>query len=116
KGIVMQPLEGIRVLDFSRHMAGAYGTVLLSDYGADVIKIESLPHGDPSRNTGTAFQDGVSGLFITWNRGKRSLALDLRKPEALEVVYRLAKTCDVVVENYRPGVVDKIGVGYDKLS
>jgi len=112
----MQPLEGIRVLDFSRHMAGAYGTVLLSDYGADVIKIESLPNGDPSRNTGTAYVEDVSGLFLIWNRGKRSVALDLRKPEALEVIYELAKTCDVVVENYRPGIVDKIGVSYEQLS
>jgi crotonobetainyl-CoA:carnitine CoA-transferase CaiB-like acyl-CoA transferase len=112
----VKPLSGVRILDLTRHMTGPYATVLLSDYGADVIKVESVPFGDPSRRTGTAFVDGESGLFLIWNRGKRSLALDLRKPEGLDVVHRLAKTVDVVIENYRPGVADEIGVGYETLS
>ena len=112
----VKPLSGVRILDLTRHMTGPYATALLSDYGADVIKVESVPFGDPSRRTGTAFQDGESGLFLIWNRGKRSIALDLRTPEGVEVVQRLAKTCDVVMENYRPGVADKIGVGYEALS
>ena len=115
-GRAARPLEGVRVLDLTRHMTGPYATVLLSDYGADVIKVESVPFGDPSRRTGTAFQDGESGLFLIWNRGKRSIALDMRSPDGVEAVQRLAKTCDVLIENYRPGVADKIGVGYDELS
>lgn len=111
-----KPLDGIRVLDFTRHMAGPYGTMILGDYGADVIKVESLPHGDGARGVGTAFIDGESALFLIWNRGKRSLALDMRNPEGLEAVHRLAATVDVVVTSYRPGVADEIGIGYDALS
>ena len=111
-----RPLDGIRVLDFTRHMAGPYGTMILGDYGADIIKVESLPHGDGARGVGTAFIDGESALFLIWNRGKRSLALDMRKPQGLEVVHRLAATADVVVTSYRPGVADEIGIGYDELS
>jgi crotonobetainyl-CoA:carnitine CoA-transferase CaiB-like acyl-CoA transferase len=114
------PLEGVRVLDFTRHMAGPYATQALSDYGADVIKVESLPVGDPSRVTGVDFieRDGASesALFLMWNRGKRSLAIDLRRPEGMEVVRRLVPGVDVVVENYRPGVADRIGLGYSELS
>ncbi|NLT07237.1 MAG: CoA transferase, partial [Solirubrobacterales bacterium] len=110
------PLAGVRVLDLTRHMTGPYATVLLSDYGADVIKVESVPHGDPSRRTGTAFMEDESGLFLIWNRGKRSIAIDMRTPEGLEVVQRLAAECDVLIENYRPGVAEKIGVGYEDLA
>jgi crotonobetainyl-CoA:carnitine CoA-transferase CaiB-like acyl-CoA transferase len=110
------PLDGIRVLDFTRHMAGPYGTVTLSDFGADVIKVESVPAGDPSRGIGTAFIGGESGLFRMWNRGKRSVALDLATPEGVTAAHRIAATCDVVFESYRPGVADEIGIGYDDLS
>jgi crotonobetainyl-CoA:carnitine CoA-transferase CaiB-like acyl-CoA transferase len=110
------PLAGVRVLDLTRHMTGPYATVMLSDFGADVIKVESVPFGDPSRRTGTAFQDGESGLFLIWNRGKRSIAVDMRTPDGVAAVKRLAKSCDVLIENYRPGVADKIGLGYDELS
>ena len=110
------PLEGLRVLDFSRYMAGPHGTQMLADYGADVIKVEPLPGGEGSRQTGTDFIKGESALFLMWNRGKRSIALDLRKPEGLSVVRKIAATADVVVENYRPGVADTIGIGYDALS
>ena len=111
-----RPLDGIRVLDFTRHMAGPYGTMVLGDYGADIVKAESLPRGDGSRSIGTAFVDGESALCLVWNRGKRSLALDMRKPEGLEVIHRLAATVDVVSTSYRPGVADEIGIGYDALS
>ncbi len=109
-------LGGAVVLDFTRHMSGPYGTLLLGDFGADVIKVESLPHGDPTRKMGTAFVDGESGMFLIWNRSKRSLALDLRKPEAMEIVRRLARSADIVAENYRPGIADEMGIGYDALS
>lgn len=112
----MKPLDGIKVLDLTRHMAGPYATQMLSDYGADVIKVESVPHGDPSRRTGTAFIGDESGLFLIWNRGKRSLAVDMRAPSGMEVVRRLAEQADVLIENYRPGVADRIGLGYDALA
>jgi crotonobetainyl-CoA:carnitine CoA-transferase CaiB-like acyl-CoA transferase len=112
----MKPLDGVRVLDLTRHMAGPYATQMLSDYGADVVKVESVPHGDPSRRTGTAFMGDESGLFLIWNHGKRSIAIDMRTPDGLEVVQRLAATADVLLENYRPGVADKIGLGYEQLS
>jgi crotonobetainyl-CoA:carnitine CoA-transferase CaiB-like acyl-CoA transferase len=108
-------LDGVRIIDFSRQMSAPYGTATLSDFGADVIKIESVPHGDPSRRTGTAFVDGESGMFLMWNRGKRSVAVDLRSPEMLEIVRTLLDGADVVVENYRPGVADEIGIGYEAL-
>ena len=112
----IQPLDGVRVLDFTRHMAGPYATVLLADYGADVIKIESTPDGDASRTTGELVDGKVSAPFLMWNRGKRSLALDMRKPRGREVVRRLAEAADVVIENYKPGTVERMGIGYDDLK
>ena len=110
-----KPLDGVRVLDFTRHMAGPYATQALADYGAEVIKIESL-NGDPSRVTGIDFIDGESALFLIWNRGKRSVAMDLRRPESIAALHGLIPTIDIVVENYRPGQADKIGIGYEALS
>lgn len=109
-------LEGTTVLDFTRHMSGPYGTLLLGDFGADVIKVESLPHGDPTRKMGTAFVDGESGMFLIWNRSKRSLALDMRKPEAMEIVRRLALKADILAENFRPGVAEEMGIGYEAMA
>src|SRR5437764_6176073 len=86
----MKPLDGVKVLDLTRHMAGPFATQMLSDFGADVIKVESVPYGDPSRRTGTAFAGDESGLFLIWNRGKRSLAIDLRSQPGREAVRRLA--------------------------
>jgi formyl-CoA transferase/CoA:oxalate CoA-transferase len=111
----LKPLDGIRVLDFTRHMAGPYATLALSDYGAEVIKVESLT-GDPSRRTGVDFVGEESALFLNWNRGKRSISLDLRRPEAIEAIERLVPGVDIVVENYKPGQADKIGIGYERLS
>ena len=112
----MKPLDGVKVVDLTRHMAGPYATQMLSDFGADVIKVESVPHGDRSRRTGTAFSGDESGLFLIWNRGKRSLAIDMRSPSGCEAVRRLAESADILIENYRPGVADKIGLGYDSLK
>jgi crotonobetainyl-CoA:carnitine CoA-transferase CaiB-like acyl-CoA transferase len=111
----MRPLDGIKVLDFTRHMAGPYATLGLGDYGADVIKVESL-EGDPSRRTGVDFIGDESALFLIWNRGKRSIALDLRSEKGKEAVQRLAREADVLIENYKPGQADKIGIGYERLS
>lgn len=110
------PLAGVKVVDLTRHMAGPYATVMMADYGADVVKIESVPNGDPTRGMGLHFQDGESALFLMWNRGKRSLAIDMRDPRGLEAVKRLIAEADVLVENYRPGVADKIGLGYEELA
>jgi len=111
----MKPLDGVKVLDLTRHMAGPYATQMLSDFGADVIKVESAPHGDPSRRTGTAYAGDESGLFLIWNRGKRSLAIDMRTDAGREAVRRLAESADVLIENYRPGVADQIGLSYESL-
>jgi len=115
----IRPLDGVRVLDFTRHMSGPYGTSFLADYGADVIKIESMPGGEPARGTGMKFKGEkgeVAATYLMWNRGKRSLALDLREPESVEIVRRLVAQADILVENYRPGVAEDIGIGYDDLA
>jgi formyl-CoA transferase/CoA:oxalate CoA-transferase len=112
---VTVPLQGVKILDFTRHMAGPYATLALSDYGAEVVKVESIA-GDPSRVTGVDFIGDESALFLIWNRGKRSISLDFRSPEASEIIAKLATRADVVVENYKPGQADKYGIGYDALS
>jgi formyl-CoA transferase/CoA:oxalate CoA-transferase len=112
----VQALEGIRILDFTRHMSGPYATLLLGDFGADVIKIESMPHGDPTRAMGTAFVDGESGLFLIWNRSKRSVALDTRQPKSREILRRLIARSDILAENFRPGVAEEMGIGYDTVG
>lgn len=111
-----QALDGVRIIDFSRQMSAPYATLLLGDFGADVVKVESLPHGDGSRRTGTAFIDGESGLFLIWNRNKRSLAVDLRSPDSKEIVHRLVEASDILVENYRPGVAEEMGIGYEAMA
>lgn len=108
-------LEGLRVVDFTRQMSGPYASLVLADFGADVVKVESSPNGDPSRRTGTNFIGGESTMFLTWNRNKRSVCLDLTSEEGLAVAYRLIERADVVMENYRPGVADEIGVGWDDV-
>jgi crotonobetainyl-CoA:carnitine CoA-transferase CaiB-like acyl-CoA transferase len=112
----MKPLDGITVLDLTRHMAGPFATQMLSDYGAEVIKVESAPHGDPSRRTGTAFVGDESGLFLIWNRGKRSLALDTRSDAGRSVLRRLAERADVLIENYRPGTAAEMGLDFETLQ
>jgi formyl-CoA transferase/CoA:oxalate CoA-transferase len=109
-------IEGLRVVDFTRHMAGPFATLVLSDHGADVIKVEALPHGDTTRRSGSDYFGDQSALFMLWNRGKRSLAVDLRSDEGKEIVRDLVRGADVLVENYRPGVADKIGIGYEDMA
>jgi CoA:oxalate CoA-transferase len=107
------PLEGIRVLDFSIMLAGPYCARLLADVGADVIKIEP-PEGDDMRLR-TPLRDGNSTYFGQLNAGKRSLALDLKSAEAIKLVHRLIAETDILVENFRPGVMDRLGLGYEAL-
>jgi len=107
------PLAGIRVLDFTRVLSGPYCTAMLADLGADVVKVEA-PDGDEYRHIGP-FRDGESALFQLVNRGKRSLVLNLKKPAAQALAQRLAAVADVVVENFRPGVAERLGIGCAQL-
>ena len=109
-----QPLEGLRVLDFGQGVAGPYAGQLLGDHGADVIKVEP-PRGDWSRTMGAQDGTGLTGTFVAVNRNKRGLCLDLRKPEAIEVARMLALKADVIVESFRPGVMDRLGLGREAL-
>ena len=112
----MPPLDGIRVLDLSRVLAGPYCTMLLADLGADVVKVERPGEGDETRTWGPPYVGGESAYFLSINRGKRSVALDLARPDAQEVLARLARESDVVVENFRPGVAERLGGGYERLA
>lgn len=110
----MKALEGTRVIDFTQAMAGPFCTMNLADMGADVIKVEP-PGGEDTRRPGAVQKNGVSGPFLALNRNKRSLVVDLKREEGVAVLTRLAERSDVLVQNYRPGVVDRLGVGYDAL-
>jgi alpha-methylacyl-CoA racemase len=114
-----RPLDGIRVLDLSRLLPGGYCSLLLADYGADVLKVEDTGVGDYLRWAPPAY-DGVepsaaSALFLALNRGKRSIRLNLKVREGQEVLLRLVREHDVLLESFRPGVLDRLGVGYDRL-
>jgi len=104
------------VLDLSRVLAGPYCTMLLSDLGADVVKVERPGEGDETRAWGPPTVGGESAYFVAVNRGKRSVALDLARAEGQEVAQRLARSADVVVENFRPGTAERLGVGYEELA
>lgn len=107
------PLSGIKVLDLTVMTAGPVSTVLLADFGADVVKIEEPKAGDLSRNLGNQFVEGESVQFLSQNRNKRSIRLDLKSPQGREVFLRMVERADVVVENFRPGTVDRLGIGYE---
>ena len=109
------PLAGIRVLDFSHALAGPYCTMLLGDLGADVIKIEA-PLGDHSRQWGPPFINGESSYFLSVNRNKRSVVLNLKLPAARRAAEDLAMACDVVVENFKPGTMARLGLDAAKLQ
>ena len=108
------PLEGVRVLDLTSVMAGPYCSMLLGDMGADVIKIESFPDGDTSRGFVPQIR-GESYCFTVLNRNKRSLAIDMKSAKGRNIVHQLAKRADIITENFRPGVVKKLGLDYESL-
>ncbi len=108
------PLQGIRVLDFSIALTGPYATALMADQGAEVVKVERPGIGDIARWIGVSVND-MSAFFLVCNRGKRSIVLDLHQPEGVRIALRLAAEADLVVENFRPGVMDKLGLGYEHL-
>ena len=110
-----RPLDGVKVIDFTRVYAGPYCTMMLADLGAEVIKIEKQGTGDDTHDF-QPVKDGESGYFTYLNRNKKSLSLDLKAKESIEIVKELATWADIVVENFSPGVVDRLGVGYDDLQ
>jgi formyl-CoA transferase len=110
------PLAGIRVIDLTRVMTGPYGTMMLGDLGADIIKIERPGIGDDTRLWGPPFVDGEATYFMSVNRNKRSLALDLKSDAGKEILWKLVDEADVLVENFSPGTIDRLGFGYDAVS
>ena len=110
----MKPLHGLKVLDLTRVLAGPYCTAMLAENGADVVKIEP-PSGDDYRHIGPFTKEGPSGLFEQVNRGKRSIMLDFAKHEDLQIALSLGKEADILVENFRPGVTAKLGIGFEAL-
>ncbi len=118
----MQPLEGIRVLDLTRILAGPYCTMMLGDLGADVIKVEQPGRGDDSRSWGPPFVGescgpfpGEAAYFLAANRNKRGITVNLKAPEGREIVRQLARASDVLVENFRGGTLERMGLGYEDL-
>lgn len=115
-----QPLEDIRVLDFTLMLAGPFATMMLGDYGAEIIKIERPGKGDNTRNIGPfASHDTkhkAGGFFLSISRNKKSVTVNLKHPKGVEIVRELTKTAHVVIENFRPGVMDRLGLGYRTLS
>jgi crotonobetainyl-CoA:carnitine CoA-transferase CaiB-like acyl-CoA transferase len=109
------PLEGIRVLDFSRLIAGPYCTMLLGDMGAEVIKVEQPVKGDDSRAFGPPFMNGESVYFFSFNRNKKSITVNLKSEKGKEIIKELIKKSDVLVENFRPGYMEKIGLGFEDV-
>lgn len=109
------PLDGIKVVDFTRYQNGPHATAMLADMGADVLKVEMPGNGDPGRQLGVG-ADGFCSYFEALNRGKRSMTLDLRAEGALEIIRKLVAEADVLAENFRPGYLDSIGLGYDDLK
>jgi len=110
------PLQGIKVIDFSQILAGPFCTMLLADMGADVVKVEKPNGGDDTRRYGPPFIEGESAAFLTLNRNKRSIVLDLKSEQGLGVVRRMLANADVMLHNFRPGVVERMGLGYADVS
>ncbi len=112
----MRPLDGIKVVDFSRVLAGPMATQILAEHGAEVTKIERPGTGDESRIFEPVFEGGQSAYYSAFNRSKRSIALDLKSDEGRALAFDLAAQADVLVENFLPGVMDKLGLGYEALA
>ncbi len=109
------PLAGVKVLDLSRILTGPYCTMALADFGAEVIKIERPGAGDDTRHWGPPFIDGESAYYLSINRNKQSVTVNIATDEGREIIHKLARDADVVVENFRPGTAERLGVGYEQL-
>lgn len=112
----MKPLDTITVLDLSRALAGPYCTLMLADMGARVIKVERPGTGDDTRGWGPPFIDGQSAYFLSINRNKKSVTLNLKEKEGKEIFYTLSENADVIVENFRPGTTEKLGISYEDIK
>jgi len=108
-------LQGIRVLDFSHALAGPYCTLILAEYGAEVYKLESPTSGDMGRSWGPPFVNGESAYFLGLNRGKQGISIDLKRPEGIALCRQLIPQMDVLLENFRPGTMSRLGLGYETL-
>src|SRR2546428_4224898 len=111
-----KPLDGVKVLDMTRVLAGPYCTMMLGDMGADVVKVERPEAGDDTRGSGPPFVNGESAYFMSINRSKRSLTLNLKHLEALQILRRIIESADVLVENFRSGTMQFFGFRYDTAS
>jgi len=111
----MRPLDGIKVVDFSRVLAGPMATQIMADQGAEVIKVERPGTGDESRSFEPSFEGGQSAYFCAFNRGKKSVAIDLRSDEGREIALNLSAQADVIVENFLPGGMEKLGLSYEAV-
>src|SRR2546421_5429493 len=111
-----QPLSGMRILDLSRLIPGAYASQILADFGADVIKVEEPGTGDYGRFMPPHGPGGMSLYFAAINRNKRSVTLNLKMPQGREVFQRMVRQADVVLESFRPGVMERLGLGYEQLK
>src|SRR5215470_9195329 len=112
----MKPLDDLFVVDLSRILSGPVCTMLMADMGAEVIKIEPPPLGDDSREWGPPFIGGISTYFLSVNRNKKSLGLNLKTEEGRDILWKLLERADVLIENFRPGVLDKLGFGYSAVA
>lgn len=113
---MIRPLEGIKVLDLSRTLAGPYATMMLSDMGAEIYKIEEPVKGDESRLFTPPEWNGESCYYLAANRNKKSITVNLKSPEGIELIKKLVTQCDVLVENFRTGTMEKLGLGYDVIK
>jgi formyl-CoA transferase/CoA:oxalate CoA-transferase len=113
---VAGPLAGLRVLDLTRALSGPFATMVLGDLGADVIKVEDVWHGDDTRRWGPPFQGDDAAYFLSVNRNKRGLSVNMKDPAGRDIVRRLAAGSDILVENFRPGTAARLGVGYAELA
>ncbi len=112
----MKPLDDLFVVDLSRILSGPVCTMILADMGAEVVKIEPPPGGDDSRQWGPPFIGGISTYFLSVNRNKKSVGLNLKTAEGCKILWSLIERADIFIENFRPGVLDKLGFGYDAVS
>jgi crotonobetainyl-CoA:carnitine CoA-transferase CaiB-like acyl-CoA transferase len=110
------PLANLRVLDLTRALAGPFATMILGDLGADVIKVEDIWHGDDTRHWGPPFQGDDAAYFLSINRNKRGLSVNMKTPQGRQIVQRLAESSDILMENFRPGTAARLGLGYPELS
>ncbi|CAK6979817.1 succinate--hydroxymethylglutarate CoA-transferase isoform X2 [Scomber scombrus] len=115
-GEQLRPLDGVRVLDLTRVLAGPFATMILGDLGAEVIKVERPGAGDDTRAWGPPFVGTESAYFLSVNRNKKSIAVNMKHPEGAKIILELAGVCDVLIENYLPGKLQQMGLGYEQLS